>query len=449
MLCGKNRKRELTPERHPKQKIPKMDKNLQLDLEQQPKTARIKGTNSDFASDLHGTVECTVSPAGDSADVVVEEVSDDIPHDGEFNNTDETDETAEEIDVSSRVKSEEMNLGRNILRRQIFIPEVLDISWAVLDDRIRISCASKCKKFNKEFGSRSSEEHFRFDVLTDTTQIDASSIVVHRVSRKSFELEFRYRAGCIPVPPPPPPAPKNQPIAKSSPKATSKVDRPIGKVAPFTKEAGYTGLVNLGNTCFMASVLQCLANVPTLRDFFLSEAYRNDINEDNPLGTGGKIANSFYYLLTQLWSGKHQSVKPSRIKDVVSERAQQFQGYSQHDAQEFCTFILDLLHEDVNLVKKKPYVEAKDADGRPDQVVADESWDMFKARNKSKIVDLFYGQYKSKLVCPKCQRDSITFDPFVYLSVPLPRAECEHPGHCVSRQDGQLFVPADQEAQLG
>ena len=34
----------------------------------------ILGTNSDFAADLHGTVECTVSPAGDSADVVLEEV---------------------------------------------------------------------------------------------------------------------------------------------------------------------------------------------------------------------------------------------------------------------------------------------------------------------------------------------------------------------------------------
>ena len=47
------------------------------------------------------------------------------------------------------------------------------------------------------------------------------------------------------------------------------------------------------------------------------------------------------------------------IQDVVGERAPQFQGYSQHDAQEFCAYILDLLHEDVNQVKKKPYVEQK------------------------------------------------------------------------------------------
>lgn len=50
------------------------------------------------------------------------------------------------------------------------------------------------------------------------------------------------------------------------------------------------------------------------------------------------------------------------VQDVVGERAPQFQGYSQHDAQEFCAYILDLLHEDVNQVKKKPYVEQKGMD---------------------------------------------------------------------------------------
>ena len=101
---------------------------------------------------------------------------------------------------------------------------------------------------------------------------------------------------------------------------------------------------------------------------------------------------------------------------MVGERAPQFQGYSQHDAQEFCAYILDLLHEDVNQVKKKPYVEQKEADGRPDDVVAQESWEGFCSRNQSKLVDLFYGQYKSRLDCPKCNKTSVTFDPYVYLS---------------------------------
>lgn len=40
------------------------------------------------------------------------------------------------------------------------------------------------------------------------------------------------------------------------------------------------------------------------------------------------------------------------------------------------------------------------------QVVADEAWDVYKKRNDSFVVDLFQGQYKSKLVCPVCNKVS-------------------------------------------
>ena len=33
---------------------------------------------------------------------------------------------------------------------------------------------------------------------------------------------------------------------------------------------------------------------------------------------------------------------------------------------------------------------------------------------------MFQGQYKSTLVCPECNKISVTFDPFMYLSLPLP-----------------------------
>ena len=34
--------------------------------------------------------------------------------------------------------------------------------------------------------------------------------------------------------------------------------------------------------------------------------------------------------------------------------------------QELLAFLLDGLHEDLNRVQEKPYVELKDSDGRPD-----------------------------------------------------------------------------------
>uniref|UniRef100_A0ACD5TK19 Uncharacterized protein n=1 Tax=Avena sativa TaxID=4498 RepID=A0ACD5TK19_AVESA len=87
---------------------------------------------------------------------------------------------------------------------------------------------------------------------------------------------------------------------------------------------------------------------------------------------------------------------------------------------ELLAFLLDGLHEDLNRVKKKPYIEAKNADDRPDEEFAEECWNYHKARNDSIIVDKFQGQYKSTLVCPECNKISVTFDPFMYLSLPLP-----------------------------
>lgn len=54
------------------------------------------------------------------------------------------------------------------------------------------------------------------------------------------------------------------------------------------------------------------------------------------------------------------------------------------------------------------------------QEVAEEAWRNHRRRNDSVIVDTFHGLFKSTLVCPECHKVSVTFDPFCYLSVPLP-----------------------------
>jgi ubiquitin carboxyl-terminal hydrolase 4/11/15 len=61
-----------------------------------------------------------------------------------------------------------------------------------------------------------------------------------------------------------------------------------------------------------------------------------------------------------------------------------------------------------------------EANGRPDSVASQEAWLKHLIRNESIIVDLFHGQYKSTLVCSQCQRVSVTFDPFMTLSLPIP-----------------------------
>uniref|UniRef100_A0A8D1M178 Ubiquitin carboxyl-terminal hydrolase n=1 Tax=Sus scrofa TaxID=9823 RepID=A0A8D1M178_PIG len=110
----------------------------------------------------------------------------------------------------------------------------------------------------------------------------------------------------------------------------------------------------------------------------------------------------------------------SALQTQVGRFAPQFSGYQQQDSQELLAFLLDGLHEDLNRVKKKPYLELKDANGRPDAVVAKEAWENHRLRNDSVIVDTFHGLFKSTLVCPECAKISVTFDPFCYLTLPLP-----------------------------
>ncbi|KAG7496114.1 ubiquitin carboxyl-terminal hydrolase 15 isoform X2 [Solea senegalensis] len=187
-----------------------------------------------------------------------------------------------------------------------------------------------------------------------------------------------------------------------------------------SERSGLCGLSNLGNTCFMNSAVQCLSNIPPLTEYFLKDKYTDELNEDNPLGMKGEIAKAYAELIKQLWSGKFSYVTPRPFKTQVGRFAPQFSGYQQQDSHELLAFLLDGLHEDLNRIRKKPYIQLKDAYGRPDKVVAEEAWESHIKRNDSIIVDIFHGLFKSTLVCPVCSKVSVTFDPFCYLTLPLP-----------------------------
>lgn len=156
----------------------------------------------------------------------------------------------------------------------------------------------------------------------------------------------------------------------------------------------------------------------------------------------GEVAMAFGALIEQLWNGTSSSYSPRQFKQTLARFAPAFSGWQQHDSQELIAFLLDGLHEDLNRIKKKPYDDIPDWNGGGDKEemeLANISWDLYKRRNDSVIVDLFQGQYRSRLVCPECgkvcraapyKRDradlsicqvAIKFDPFMYLSLAIPQ----------------------------
>lgn len=159
----------------------------------------------------------------------------------------------------------------------------------------------------------------------------------------------------------------------------------------------------------MNSALQCLVHTEELSEYFLTGVYKDELNPDNPLGMQGAIAEAFGALLQRLWSTAwgNSAYSPREFKSQLQRFAPQFSGYQQHDSQELVAFLLDGLHEDLNRVKQKPYVEKPDWNGGGDRELvqlARDSWQGYMKRNDSVIVDLFQGQYRSTLVCPECQK---------------------------------------------
>lgn len=202
------------------------------------------------------------------------------------------------------------------------------------------------------------------------------------------------------------------------PKLETKMDNIM-----YDRQTAKCGLYNEGIDCFMNTIIQCLASIPEFVDYFVDKTYMHHINTQSALSKSkGAVAHSFAALLDKLFTSKEAFV-PTNFKHIVEKYWGMYDPYQQQDAQEFFNYILDTIHEDVNKVRVKPYIEIGDyTDSSPNDEVSKVFWDAHKQRNDSVVVDLFHGQYRSQITCSACSSTSVKFEAFMNISVDIPES---------------------------
>ena len=183
------------------------------------------------------------------------------------------------------------------------------------------------------------------------------------------------------------------------------------------------GLENIGNTCYLNSGLQLLINIIPIRIYILGEFYKKDINTENVLSSFGEIANEFAKLLNDIKNSKKNFIDPTELCFKIKENNPIFDMYSQKDSIEFLTYFIDILHEDLNKIKKKPNINFNEYYKRKcfDDLKTEFDFvsKFYFLKNQSFINDILYGYLLFTFTCKICNKSTYNFDRFSMISIPV------------------------------
>jgi ubiquitin carboxyl-terminal hydrolase 8 len=185
-------------------------------------------------------------------------------------------------------------------------------------------------------------------------------------------------------------------------------------------EKGYTGIENLGNTCFLNACMQVLNHTYELNDFLDSSKYHSHMknNIDDTL-----ILTEWNNLRKVMWSG-NGTVNPRRfvhnIHNVAEKKNREiFTGFAQNDMPEFLLFIIECIH---NSISRKVNMRIHGKKENKMDEIAIECYKMLSetySKEYSEIMDMFYGIYVSEIVS-KDEEQRHVLKPECYFILDLP-----------------------------
>jgi len=164
------------------------------------------------------------------------------------------------------------------------------------------------------------------------------------------------------------------------------------------KDHGYTGLANLGNTCFLNSCMQILSHTYELSEFLGSKKYERCLKTDIP---DAVILGEWNNLREVMWS-QNGTVSPNRFVHHVQQLAVKkdrdlFTGWAQNDLPEFLLFMIECMH---NSISRSATMNITGKVENSVDLLATECYKMLQtiySQEYSEIMDMFYGIYVSEL----------------------------------------------------
>ncbi|KKK21611.1 hypothetical protein ARAM_004129 [Aspergillus rambellii] len=186
-----------------------------------------------------------------------------------------------------------------------------------------------------------------------------------------------------------------------------------------------TGLANFGVTCYLNSTIQCLSATVMLSKFFIDNRFRYYVQK-NWKGSQGVMPGLYANLIRSMWKNDVQVIMPTSFRNFCGRLNQEWAIDRQQDAKEFFDFVVDCLHEDLNInwqrtpLRPLTFEEEMQRERMPVSKVSKIEWDRYCHREESFISSLFAGQHASRLRCTTCKRTSTTYEAFYSISVEIP-----------------------------